>query len=168
MTLHRYSVLGRSGSAQRRATAPADFLDDDGKPIPGTIPRLRPKPKPQGRVKAGKDWSAGRKGPCGVCAPMRRRRPRQAHHVLPQRAIRDYVVELRLPLPDGRKLLKKLLTDKRNRMWLCVDCHAGYEHGNLTIYREMTPVSAWDFARELGERYVARLERMYPTRSDGA
>jgi hypothetical protein len=122
------------------------------------IPRLPSKPKRKGKPQARPSFRVGL-GPCVLCGTTRRFR--QAHHGLPQQVVRRHVEGLRLPEADARRLMLDLLSDVRNRMAVCVECHPKVEHGR-SIPRHKVPRSVFEFAAELGERYVARLERMYP------
>lgn len=101
------------------------------------------------------------------CAGMRcakcRRRGCQGHHVLGQQHIGDYVRGLRLDDAEAFALEEQLLSDRRNRLPLCPDCHYEHEYepyGRLP--RRFVPASAWEFAPELGTWAVVRLERDYP------
>ncbi|HZR08946.1 MAG TPA: hypothetical protein VFA79_10220 [Myxococcales bacterium] len=85
-------------------------------------------------------------------------------HWLPQQALRVYVSGLRLPESEARAVLRRLLADERNLSPFCHRFHLASRGGRELFTREMVPVSAWEFARELGEAYVARLERAYPMR----
>jgi hypothetical protein len=114
-------------------------------------------------VQAGPAFREGL-GKCAICGTRKRRR--EAHHVLPQQHIRTYAHSLRLPEDEERRLLRRLLTDRRNRLVLCagpLSCHAQLEARRLLVTRHRTPASAWEFAAELGEAYVMRLERLYPS-----
>lgn len=105
-------------------------------------------------------------GSCATCPKRQaRNRRRHAHHILPQRYLREYVDSLRLPEAEARSLLRRLISDTRNRLWLCVgpmSCHAQYEGAMLVIPRSVIPASAFEFTAELGDRWVARLEALYP------
>ena len=88
-----------------------------------------------------------------------------AHHVLPKQVIRQYVRGLRLPSVEAIPLSKRLLSDTRNRLWLCegpLGCHPQFENRRLVIPRDRVPQGAFEFAAELGERFVAWLEKRYP------
>jgi hypothetical protein len=96
---------------------------------------------------------------CAKC----RRRGCQGHHVLGQQHIHDHVRSLRLDPDEAYRLEERLLSDRRNRLPLCPDCHYTHEYapsGRLT--RSYVPASAWAFARELGTWAVVRLESDYP------
>jgi hypothetical protein len=88
-----------------------------------------------------------------------------AHHVLPKQVIRQYVRGLRLPSVEAIPLSKRLLSDTRNRLWLCdgpLSCHAQFENHRLMITREQIPASAFVFATELSDSLVSWLEKRYP------
>lgn len=111
---------------------------------------------------------AARGRPCGRCERARRfsdGRPVRAagwHHWVPQQHLRAYVRGLRLDPGIAKQYLRRLLKDERNLYAVCSSCHQNAEHGNTPFTREEIPASAWDFARELGEWAVVRLERAYP------
>lgn len=106
-----------------------------------------------------------RNGKCFRC----RRRANHWHHWTPQQFIRVYVRGLRLPREQARPLLRDLLRDERNLVRVCHACHGGHTVASAgsSFTRADVPESAFDFARELGEEYVVRLEREYPATGSG-
>lgn len=88
--------------------------------------------------------------PCLKCG----KGARDGHHFLPQQMLRAHARTHKLTDSE----LKALLSDRRNRGELCPDCHANEENGNR-VPRELVPASAFEFAEELGLRWV--LERRY-------
>jgi hypothetical protein len=147
---------GQKSTALRRQATPEEYAAVNGH---------SGKPEKKRRVEASPAFKRNQ-GPCAMCPPLlATRRRRQAHHVLSQELIRAYVRGLRLPEAQERRLLRKLLSDTRNRIWLCagpLGCHQQFEGAMLVIPRSKVPWSAFVFAAELGDRYVARLERDYP------
>jgi hypothetical protein len=87
------------------------------------------------------------------------------HHVLAQTHLRKHArSECR---PDKRAITNReaaLIADKRNMVPMCFDCHMSHENWSKRLTREQVPESAWEFARELGEWAVVRLENDYPRR----
>lgn len=60
-----------------------------------------------------------------------------------------------------RRELRDLLRDERNLSAFCHDCHMNAEHGNRRLSWGDVPVSAHEFARELGPEWFWRLRRAY-------
>lgn len=129
--------------------------------------------------------SRGHKLPCAGCGTTHGRI--QAHHCIEKEALRRefpygavWVVcepsepsvvspERRtLPLRAARRnedcdlTREQIAWDPRNGMPLCRRCHDLHTTAARRIPRRRLPASAWEFAQELGERFVARLERTYP------
>lgn len=96
---------------------------------------------------------------CAQC----RQKGCQGHHVLAQQHIRDHVRGLRLDDAEAFALEERLLSDRRNRLPVCPDCHYGHEYApDARLPRRLVPASAWEFAAELGTWAVVRLEGDYP------
>lgn len=102
--------------------------------------------------------------PCAICGT--RVRHVVAHHITPQQKIRVHVRGIPMDPEDRRYLHIHLLSDPRNRLWLCdfapLACHPQLEAHRLTVYRDQIPASAFEFAAELGEPFVAWLEKRHP------
>jgi hypothetical protein len=84
---------------------------------------------------------------CALCPA----RAVHQHHLIPKQVLRR----------EGRS---DRLTDPRVLMPLCFDCHFSHESWSRRIWRDQLPASVWEFARELGEWAVCRLEQDYPVR----
>lgn len=119
--------------------------------------RERAARKRAGRPRADRSWGEGRpRAACPVCAM---RMVWDPHHVLYQKHIR---ARARLEKWSAEQL-RAVLSDVRNRLWVCSVCNQEQEHGpNRPMRRAHVPASAWEFARTLGEWAVVRLERDYP------
>lgn len=76
------------------------------------------------------------------------------HHLVPKQVLR-------------RELRHDRLTDPRNLLPLCFDCHFNHESWAKRLTFDQLPRSVFEFARELGEWAVVRLERDYPLRNGG-
>lgn len=97
----------------------------------------------------------------GRCLACGRPGATTRHHVLPRQVIRR----------EGRSLglrVRVLLADPRNLVPMHFDCHLAHENWAPRLTREQVPERAWQFARELGEWAVVRLERDYPVHDDDA
>jgi hypothetical protein len=98
-----------------------------------------------------------------VCAVCGGRDYMEPHHLVTKRWIRDYVMSLRITDPAERAQHRlTLLGDVRNALACCGACHANHTAGALVIPRRLIPAAAFEFAAELGEPMLARLERRYP------
>lgn len=69
--------------------------------------------------------------------------------------------------PVKKELLRQeglyhLVWDPRNGMGVKSRIHASHEFGGGVITRDKIPESAWEFARELGEKWVVVIERHHP------
>lgn len=97
-------------------------------------------------------------GPCEVCGE----RPATCgHHVFKQQWLRDYH-RSRVARALRVRPLKALLSDVRNRMQVCEECHDAHERHCPAIPRAKVPASAWEFTAELGPHAHVRLEGDYP------
>jgi hypothetical protein len=96
------------------------------------------------------------------CERCRRFKGAHWHHWLPQESIKVYVRGLRLPEDAERARLRVLLHDRRNVSALCVTCHGNTGTLGHRMTRKDVKPSAFEFARELGPEWLARLERSYP------
>lgn len=85
---------------------------------------------------------------CEVCPPERRDPNAwlEIHHVISQQRLKRLARDRKLP--EMRKL--DLLTDPRNSIVLCRECHHRHTVRNETLPLSSIPAAAWDFARELG------------------
>lgn len=103
------------------------------------------------------------RGPCEVC----RKRPAvHGHHAYKQQWLRDYH-RARVARALAVRPLRDLLSDLRNRVAVCWDCHQDHEYGvdgERRIPRSAIRAETWEFVRELGEAAVVRVERDYPDR----
>lgn len=90
----------------------------------------------------GKHWKG-----CAACPP-RERDPKailQVHHVISQQRLKRLAKDQHLP-PLERL---RLLTDPRNSMLLCEDCHSAHTNRAKKLPRRAVSNRAWDFAFEL-------------------
>lgn len=97
---------------------------------------------------------------CAIC----NRQARAYHHAIPQQVLRRHVSGLRLPEPDARRTLRRLLRDERNLVPTCVACHGDQEQPGVKdrpIRLRHLPDSFWEFADELGEWARVRAETLY-------
>lgn len=87
---------------------------------------------------------------CEVCPPERRDPNAwlEIHHIISQRRIKRLAVDRKLP--EMRKL--DLLTDPRNSIVLCRECHHRHTVRHERLPVKAIPAPAWDFADELGLR----------------
>lgn len=87
------------------------------------------------------------------------RRMAHMHHLIPQQTL----------VREGHA---DKLRDARNLVPMCFDHHLAHEnwsgHGRARLTRDLLPARVWEFARELGEWAVVRLEREYPVRDHDA
>jgi hypothetical protein len=94
----------------------------------------------------------------------RKRRARSWHHWVPQQALRRHAAAERLDENEERRLTRKLINDPRNVSPVCGECHVDHEAPmpRDPFLAQDVPASARAFAAELGEPFVALLERLYP------
>jgi 5-methylcytosine-specific restriction endonuclease McrA len=87
---------------------------------------------------------------CEACPPEKRDPNAwlEIHHIISQRRLKRLAVERKLP--QMRKL--DLLTDPRNSIVLCRDCHHRHTVAHEAIALDAIPRPAWEFADELGLR----------------
>lgn len=85
---------------------------------------------------------------CEVCPPEKRdpEAITEVHHVISQRRLKLYAVEN--SLPDLRLL--ELLTDPRNSIVLCKECHSLHTLRFQRLPLSSIPKAAWDFATDQG------------------
>ncbi len=85
---------------------------------------------------------------CEVCPPEKRDPNAwlEVHHVISQRRIKRLAVERKIR-ETGRR---DLLTDPRNSIVLCRQCHHEHTVSHRAIPLGAIPAAAWDFAKELG------------------
>lgn len=97
---------------------------------------------------------------CEACPPERRDPNAwlEIHHVVSQRRIRRLAVEEKLS--ENRKL--ELLTDPRNSIILCQQCHHRHTVAHETLPLGVIPAAAWAFANELGLREEVIKEYRHP------
>lgn len=88
---------------------------------------------------------------CAACS----RRAVHMHHLIPKQVLRR----------EGRR---SSMSDPRVLLPLCFECHFNHESWARRLTRDQVPSSAWEFARELGEWAVVRLERDYPVHVDSS
>ena len=86
---------------------------------------------------------------CAACG----KRAVHLHHLVPKQVLR-------------REARRDRLTDPRNLLPLCFDCHFNHESWSHRLERHQVPAKTWEFAKELGEWAVVRLERDYPVHVD--
>ena len=85
---------------------------------------------------------------CQACPPEQRN-PKawlEVHHVISQQRLKRLAVERKLP--SVRRL--DLLTDPRNSIVLCKECHHKHTVRFERLPLAVIPAAAWDFARENG------------------
>ena len=85
---------------------------------------------------------------CEVCPPEKRDPNAwlEIHHVISQQRLKRLARDRKLP--EMRKL--DLLTDPRNSIVLCRECHHKHTIRHETLPLRSIPAAAWDFCRELG------------------
>lgn len=91
------------------------------------------------------EWRAG----IGACVRCGSRRNVDGHHAIPARILRMLG-------------LHAYLSDRRNRVDVCRDCHESHENRSKPLTREELPAAVWEFAAELGLTWY--LEKHYPSR----
>jgi hypothetical protein len=128
----------------------------------------QPKDRPQGPEKGTMEWALDApfraRGPARTqdCKRCRKRKAHHWHHWTPQTTLRTYMRSKSKgedPF-DIRKELGILLRDDRNLTPLCNSCHAANGIGWTTVPMK-PPESAYEFATELGDEWLVRLERAY-------
>ena len=82
--------------------------------------------------------------------------PLDVHHVIPQTRLKQYATDHRLS--ELERL--QLLTDARNSLLTCEDCHHGDTSRSDPIKRSALHEDAWAFARELG--FMDYVRERYP------
>ena len=91
------------------------------------------------------------------------------HHVLGAQHLRRWAREQRgWERKERPYKTQAVLKDDRNLVPMCFPCHMDHEAWARRLTRDQVPASTWEFARELGEWAVVRLERDYPVRGDTA
>lgn len=124
-----------------------------------------PTTKPRKRAALDVPFVPERRAKLRVCERCGTARATGWHHWVPQQHLRAYVRSLRLPTPDGRALLRRLIHDWRNLTALCDDCHGNGDE-TAALCAEDVPASAHEFAATLGPEWVERLAHRYkPARS---
>lgn len=126
-----------------------------------------------GRDVACRDWPTDPVLRCGGIM--------DAHHLLPKTWLKSefpHGVNVHAEFTDRGdgvtdevhviRPLAALLNDPRNGIIACRDHHDRIENARIPIYRADLPARVWEFAAELGDRAVARLERDYPERAPAA
>lgn len=85
---------------------------------------------------------------CEVCPPTRRdpNAITQIHHIISQRRLKRYALDKRM---DTHRRLE-LLTDKRNAIIVCEQCHHLHTTAMRPIPLNLIPPPAWEFVKELG------------------
>jgi len=87
---------------------------------------------------------------CEACPPERRDPNAwlEIHHVLSQRRIKRLGVERKL----SENAILNLLTDPRNSIILCRECHHRHTVSYESLPLGVIPAAAWEFATEIGLR----------------
>lgn len=125
--------------------------------------RSKPKPSTNDPVLSAR-WHAEtlhRGARCLKCGGKRRL---QAHHAVPQQAVKSFAKTLRLSVEETQRIL----WDGRNGVPVCERCHERHTLAVERIPRVRLPLAAFAFARTLDgmtpgrESMMVRLEREYP------
>lgn len=127
--------------------------------------RGRLAPKRRRRPSVGRAFRAVAEQPCAVCGTDRRKR--EAHHLVECSALRQWAMSQRLDPAEAWALERRLINDRRNALSLCKICHARATNAHARVSRSLLPPAVFEFAGELGEWALIRLEQAYPAnRSD--
>lgn len=126
--------------------------------------RLRRRPKVGASTldrQAAAAWKRTVCGPKARCLGCGSTQRLDAHHVVPQRAIKGFVSAQRLPADEAHEELRRLLWNTDNGIPLCRSCHEFHERAVRRLPRERLPQTALAFARQLGPWAEGRIEREY-------
>lgn len=126
-------------------------------------PRARPRPS-ENDAERSAAWFRAVVHPKAVCALCGARRALQGHHLIGQRALKDWARSQRL----SREATQAILWDTRNGIPLCSSpCHERITNVVVRFPRSKLPAGVWAFAADLDrlagtEAMTCRIEREYP------